>query len=92
MEVTCTRRWGPANTIQELGGQNANGTSWRLPIDTAVRMVESGRFWLFVRAEVDGVAKDVGLVVDVSERGRKFLRTEADTTTVNNLDSLPACT
>jgi hypothetical protein len=91
VRVTGTRRWGPANTIQALCGPNPDGTSWQMPIDTAVEMVESGRFWLFVRAVVGGAERDVGLVVAVSPAGRKYLHTDPDETTINNLDTLPPC-
>jgi hypothetical protein len=91
VRVTGTRRRGHLNTIQALCGTNADGSAWQVPIDTAVQMVESGRFWLYVRAVVNGAERDVGLVVGVAASGRKYLHTDPDETTVNNLDTLPPC-
>jgi len=50
-------------------------------------MIESRRFRFFV--EVDG--RDAEVLVGVSATGRKHLRTEVDTTELNNLLSLPGC-
>ncbi|BDI06332.1 MULTISPECIES: DUF3892 domain-containing protein [Burkholderiales] len=91
MQVTCIRRWGPQNTIQQLGGLNPDGSSWRMSSDQMVQMIESGRFRFFVRAVVAGIERDVRLVVDTSPRGRKFPRTDMDDTAANNLEQLPTC-
>jgi hypothetical protein len=89
LEVTCITRT-PHDTIGWLGGTNADGSPWRVPMDKAVEMVESGRFAFVVRGSA-GPDHIVPLRVGVSRRGRKYLHTPADDTTVNNLEELPRC-
>jgi hypothetical protein len=88
-EVTCISR-GPAGSIGWLGGTNDDGSPWRVPMSKAVEMVESGRFAFVVRGTAD-LAHTVPLQIGVSRRGRKYLHTPADDTTVNNLEELPRC-
>ena len=88
-EVTCVSR-GPGGSIGWLGGTNDDGSPWRVPMSKAVEMVESGRFAFVVRGTAD-VEHTVPLQVGVSRRGRKYLHTPADDTTVNNLEELPRC-
>lgn len=87
IQVTCIDKPSEQAAIRAIGGTNRDGRRWRLPIAQAVEMVESGRFRFFV--DVQGQRADIVVVVPPS--GRKFLRTTFDTTTVNNLLSLPTC-
>jgi hypothetical protein len=86
-QVTCIRRYGPAKTIQQLGIRNNDGTTTMLAVDEAIRLIEIGRVTFFV--SVGG--RRANLVIDVAPSGRRYLRTEFDTTTVNNLANLPTC-
>ena len=87
-QVVCIRRWGPAKTIQEIGVRNPDGSIARLPVDEAIRQIDLGRIGFYV--DVGG--QPAALTVDTAPSGRRYLRTEFDTTKVNNLAGLPECT
>ena len=89
MRVEYADHAGHYSTIEAIGGTNPDGSVWRLPIDTAVQMAESGRYWFHVTAAVGGVERDIDIVVRRAGSGRKYLRTVADETTTNNLEQLP---
>lgn len=63
------------------------GGDWgRVSSEDAIRHIENGTYTYYVR--VNGY--DAKVIV--AERlGRKYLKTESDTTTVDNLLSLPTC-
>jgi hypothetical protein len=87
IQVKCIEKPSAFASIAALGGTNGDGSRWRLPIDQAVRFIESGRFRFFV----DVGHGPVDLMVDITDAGRKFVRTVGDQTTENNLLSLPRC-
>ncbi|HST70780.1 MAG TPA: DUF3892 domain-containing protein [Solirubrobacterales bacterium] len=82
-EITCIVPDGsdPDNRIDEVGG-----AGWKKDEDTVIREIENeGREYI---VDVNGAR----VKVVVSERdGRKYLRTDPDKTTENNLLSLPEC-
>jgi hypothetical protein len=71
----------PDNRIDSVGGPG-----WTKSEDVVIAEIESG-FEYFV--EVDGAR--VSVEVDERSNGTKFLRTDPDETTANNLLSLPTC-
>lgn len=85
--ITCIEQDSPGASISAVGGKNPDGSTWTVPVGQAVRMLESGRFRFTV--EVEG--HDTEVVIGRSATGSKYLRTESDTTEVNNLLSLPRC-
>ena len=90
-QVIAIRRTGPAQTIQRIRVTSASNKTTELGIDEAIQMVLSGRFSFFTN--VAGFARVAVIVdevkVDEKPTGRKFLRTDADQTTGNNLAALP---
>lgn len=86
--INKTDRYDPDDRIEYVGGTNPDGGRWKVRQAEAVRGIESGRWAFYVerpdRAEVD-------VVVSVSARGNKYLRTRADREQPNNLLSLPEC-
>lgn len=72
--------------IQAIGGQNADGSRWWLPEDTAIKAVEDRQWDFFV--SVNG--REVDVIVAVHE-GRKYLKTTRDDYAPNNLLELPEC-
>jgi hypothetical protein len=73
--------------IQGVAGLNGDGSSWWMTLDSAIGMVQSGRFFFFVLDE--DTQTQIPIVVGVSDSGRPFLRTEFDGKETNNLSVLP---
>lgn len=74
--------------IQGIGGINADGTSWYLPIDDAIRAIIDRKWDFYV--EVGG--RRVAVIVEKHPKsGRLYLTTEGDGFPPNNLLSLPRC-
>lgn len=57
---------------------------WEWPVSSVVASIESGTNTFFVNCP-----QRADVYVAQTSAGRKFLKTTADTTTVNNLDNLP---
>jgi hypothetical protein len=72
--------------IQNVGGQNPDGTRWRLSETQAIEAIEAGRYSFYVHAGGRSVKVKVA-----EHEGRKYLRTEADGLRPDNLLSLPEC-
>jgi len=89
-EVLCIKksdRPNPHERVTHIGGRNADGTTWRLTQEEAIRGIEEGRYAFFVRRGVH----EVNVVIASSPYGHKYLRTEADGQHPNNLLALPEC-
>jgi hypothetical protein len=90
-KISCIHkisRDNPHERITHVGGLNADGTRWRMTQPDAIRWVElpaNERFWV----ERSGLRVDV--VVKTSRFGHKYLTTEADGESQNNLLALPEC-
>lgn len=88
-QVTCHTpdNSDPDRRLQGIGGRNPNGSNWYLPIDDAIRKIETGVYEFYV--VVSG--RQVEVVVRRHASGRKYLTTEADGFPPNNLLNLPTC-
>lgn len=73
--------------ITAVGGVGEDGSAWRLSLGAAVAAVEAGLSFYVERPEGDRVA----VIVAVSAKGRRYLKTEADGDVPNNLLALPSC-
>ena len=89
VQIKCIKksdRQSRHERIISIGGTNPDGTPWKLSEIDAIAGIEAGkyRFW------TAGGGTSTWVVIAVHE-GRKYLKTEADTTTKDNLLSLPEC-
>lgn len=71
--------------IRSVGGVHNDTTSWKFELQVAVRHVKMGTYKFFTY--VNGFK--TGVVVAKSAWGNEYLKTEKDTTYVDNLLSLP---
>jgi Protein of unknown function (DUF3892) len=89
VQVSCINkrdrqdRW---ERISHVGGVNADGNRWKLTEEAAIKGIADGK-WKFY-THVDGKS---AWVIIATHNGRKYLKTEADTSTKDNLLSLPEC-
>ncbi|MFA1602329.1 DUF3892 domain-containing protein [Alcaligenes faecalis] len=90
VQITCINkipRQDPNESITRIGGRNPDGSPWNLPLQEAINGIESGKWKFYVRE----AGKITWVVIAESRSGNKYLRTESDSTTRNNLLSLPEC-
>lgn len=83
-QVTCinkTNRYNPYERIQAIGGSWGKETQ-----PTAVSQIEKGTHSYYVKVGLS----DANVIVAI-HNGNKYLKTNRDTTTVDNLLSLPEC-
>lgn len=89
-EVRCIRkadRQDPYTRIQAVGGGGSLLTMWTMSLDEAIRGIEAGTLKLYTH--VGGHKRNIVVVSRLM--GSKYLRTEADRDTPDNLLSLPEC-
>ena len=89
-KVSCINKRGshhdPHERISHIGGTGSDGTRWKLSEDDAIKAIEDKKYEFYVT--VNG--KTVEVIV-AKHNGRKYLKTEADGYSPDNLLSLPEC-
>lgn len=86
--INKTNRYDPDDRIDSIGGRNPSGSRWKLSVAQAISDIESGRRSFHVERPA---GDRVRVIVAVSRRGNKYIKTEADGDQPNNLLSLPEC-
>jgi hypothetical protein len=88
--VSCINKRGshfnPHERISHIGGINSDNTRWKLSEDEAIKTIEDKKYEFYVSAG----GKTVNVIV-ATHNGRKYLKTEADGYSPDNLLSLPEC-
>lgn len=84
--INKTPRQDPHLRIRNVGGQNGDGTHWKLSEDEAIAAIDRGTYSFYVSAGGQAVN-----VIIATHEGHKYLKTEADSLQPNNLLSLPEC-
>lgn len=77
----------PYERILNVGYVDMNGTKRVITIQQAIDGIKIGRFSFHVKIK----DHDVNVLIQKSENGNEYLRTEADGLLVNNLLQLPKC-
>jgi hypothetical protein len=89
-QVTCINksdRTDAHERIISIGGVDANNNKWKQRQAEAIQNIENNKYSFYV---ISGGIK-TKVIVAKSALGHKYLKTEADNTTSNNLLSLPEC-
>lgn len=89
VQVSCinkTSRHDAHERISHIGGVNADNTRWKLSIAQAITGIEDDKWEFYVSKG----GHTVGVIV-ASRLGVKYLKTENDGDSPDNLLSLPEC-
>lgn len=87
-QISCINkedRYNPYERIQFVGGVH-DGTRWKLSVNEAIKAIEQGKYSFYTH--VNGHTRNV---IVATRNGIKYLKTEADYDTPDNLLSLPEC-
>ncbi|MET4201007.1 MULTISPECIES: DUF3892 domain-containing protein [Bradyrhizobium] len=89
-QIRCVNKRDRPNPFERITHVGGYGSSqWKITQEQAIAMIER-REWSFY-VSLPGSTKAVLVEVGVSRFGNKYLRTEGDDDTRNNLLSLPEC-
>ncbi len=89
LQISCIENepeHGPHLRIRMVGGLNADGTRWKVSVAEAIAGIEEGR-WRFYVSE----GGEKAWVEIATHEGHKYLKTEADSYSPDNLLSLDDC-
>lgn len=88
VQISCINKIDHSSAyerIKKVGGTHG-GSKWNLSLDEAIASIENGTYSFYT-----SVGGHVRNVVVASRNGTKYLKTEADSDTPDNLLSLPDC-
>ena len=90
VKISCIHkddRNNPYEAITHVGGIRPNGTRWKITQQEAIRYIENGTYDFYVDVNNDSVR----VIVAISARGNKYIKTVADGDYPNNLLALDEC-
>jgi hypothetical protein len=84
--ITKRDRQSRHERIHSVGGVNPDGARWKLSEEEAIAGIENGKWAFYTR----GGGESANVIIAM-HLGRKYLKTDRDSTTKDNLLSLPEC-
>jgi len=87
-QISCinkTNLSSPFERISHVGG-TSGGNRWKLKLSDAIKFIEIGKYAFYT-----SLGGHVRNVIVASRNGTKYLKTESDHDTPDNLLSLPEC-
>ena len=90
LEIKCINkvdRDNPWERITHVWWVNADWTNWKITQQSAVEWIESWKWKFFVKVR----GNSVNVIVATSRFGNKYIKTESDWESPNNLLSLMEC-
>lgn len=89
LKVSCINkndRYSAYEKISNIGGTRSDGTRWKFTLSEAIAYIENNTYSFYTL--VGGHERNV---IIATRNGSKYLKTEADADTPDNLLSLPEC-
>jgi hypothetical protein len=89
IEIKCIKKSDRSSAherIERVGGVNADGTRWNLPLDDAIKGVKDDKYDFWTK----GGGKTVDVIV-AKHNGHEYLKTKNDGIQPDNLLALDEC-